>query len=289
MDIWLWDKEYLFEYLTFFKDIRQKDLDRVLRFPEQQYRKKRNEKGRLFYIPNNKLKKIQRALIYTVLDALPIHDAAHGFLRKRSAITHASQHIGCQVLITADVKNFFPSLSFELFKTICKTAGWDREVVAILRALCFFRDRKRNAIFVPQGTPTGPILSNVIMEPVDRELNFLARKFDFTYSRFSDDIAMSSKALIDSYELEAIVQQVALIFKKRDLILHKVFFGNLRPDIKVTNIHVEKKGLRVPDKFKDQLLYRILVLKEKEDNPSVISRRAYLRQVEGSGEGFDGR
>ncbi len=219
--------------------------------------------------------------MYGILDELPIHKAAHGFMRKRSAVTHASNHIGCSTLITADVKNFFDSLHFQLFKAVCKKHRWDREIVRMLRALCFYRDLERDNIFLPQGTPTSPILSNVIMEPIDNLISTLAKKTDFVYSRFADDIALSSKSIVDPYELEAFVQQIHEVFSKYNLTLHKVYSGDPRKDIKITGIHVTRDGLEVPRKFKDQLEYRQLVLHEKDDNPNVTSRRAYIEYVEG--------
>ena len=61
--------------------------------------------------PKRRLKEIQRWILHAILDRIPAHDAAHGFVRGRSARTHAAQHIGRGTVVRIDLEDFFASVS----------------------------------------------------------------------------------------------------------------------------------------------------------------------------------
>src|SRR5437764_1328298 len=50
---------------------------------------KRAGGARLLESPKPRLKAIQRRVLSEILDRIPTHDAAHGFVRTRSVVTHA--------------------------------------------------------------------------------------------------------------------------------------------------------------------------------------------------------
>jgi len=62
---------------------------------------------RLLEAPKMRLKEIQRWVLREILDQVPAHDAAHGFVRDRSVLTHASLHTGQTVVLRIDLRNFF--------------------------------------------------------------------------------------------------------------------------------------------------------------------------------------
>ncbi|MGT2478343.1 hypothetical protein ACU4GR_04245 [Methylobacterium oryzae CBMB20] len=57
---------------------------------------------------------------YWILDALlahaPVHAAAHGFVPGRSIVTNAAAHVGRDVVVNLDLKDFFPSLDYRRIK-----------------------------------------------------------------------------------------------------------------------------------------------------------------------------
>lgn len=61
---------------------------------------------------------------------------------------------------------------------------------------------------LPQGTPLSPLITNVMMIPVDYKLANAFRDFDkqrFIYTRYADDFIISSKADFDVHRVEKIV------------------------------------------------------------------------------------
>ena len=86
--------------------------------------------------PKSRLKAIQRRLLHEILDWIPAHDAAHGFVRSRSAVTHAGQHTGQFVVVRLDLEDFFASITAGRVFGIFRTAGYPESVAYTLTALC---------------------------------------------------------------------------------------------------------------------------------------------------------
>lgn len=58
--------------------------------------------------PLPKLKAAQRWILSEILEKLPIHGAAHGFLAGRSIATNAGHHTDAKIVLKMDLRNFFP-------------------------------------------------------------------------------------------------------------------------------------------------------------------------------------
>ena len=62
---------------------------------------------------------------------------------------------------------------------------------------------------MPQGAPTSPIISNMIMYKVDNLIMKLCKKYDFIYTRYADDITISSVKPIDD-KIKKIISKIFL-------------------------------------------------------------------------------
>jgi RNA-directed DNA polymerase len=62
---------------------------------------------RLIERPKALLKETQRRILRGILDAIPPHDAAHGFRRGHSAVTHARRHTRQEAVVRFDLEDFF--------------------------------------------------------------------------------------------------------------------------------------------------------------------------------------
>ncbi len=154
--------------------------------------------------PMPKLKKAQRWILEQILQKVEISDVANGFVRDRSIVTNAQKHVGKSVVINCDLKDFFPTIGYPRVKGVFKALGYSSEVSALLALLCtepeqkqivldgeklFLYTRKR---YLPQGSPASPALTNIICRRVDVRLSAIAEKNSFEYSRYADDITLSS-------------------------------------------------------------------------------------------------
>lgn len=134
-------------------------------------------------------------------------DYAMGFTEERSVVTNASVHKGQNYVFNIDLKDFFPSVEQRrvLKRFGAKPFYFNPEIALLLSGLCSMRVKREQAdetqthdldkefVYVlPQGTPTSPIITNMICDTLDRRLAGLARRFGLRYSRYADDITFSS-------------------------------------------------------------------------------------------------
>ena len=167
---------------------------------------------RLIEAPKERLKSMQRKILVQILEKIPTHPAAHGFVRGRSIKTFAEPHAGKHVVLRVDLKDFFPTFSRAQIQTFFRTAGYPERVADLLGGLCTnaaplsvwkvtdARGRPFSAFearqlygkpHLPQGAPSSPALANLCMYRADRRLSALARVAGATYTRYADDLAFS--------------------------------------------------------------------------------------------------
>jgi len=162
---------------------------------------KRDGTPRLLEAPKPRLKAIQRRILHEILDAVPAHGAAHGFVAGRSCRTGAQIHAGEAVVATFDLAGFFPSMSGPRIHGIFRSLGYPWAVARALAGLCTTitpRDLRPDAMFgvphLPQGAPTSPALANLLAFRLDRRLAGLAGAVGANYTRYADDLAFSGDA-----------------------------------------------------------------------------------------------
>lgn len=158
---------------------------------------------RLISAPMPRLKRAQYWVLDNILAQVPLHDAAHGFAPERSILTNARNHVGRDVVINLDLKDFFPTLTYARVKGLFEALGYAEAVAIPLGLLCtepmvdeVTLDGERHFIadgprLLPQGAPTSPAITNLICRRLDRRLMGLARSLGFTYSRYADDLTFS--------------------------------------------------------------------------------------------------
>ena len=61
--------------------------------------------------PKPRLKELQRRILADILDKIPPHPAAHGFVKGRSIRTFVAPHVGQCVVLRMDLRDFFPDVS----------------------------------------------------------------------------------------------------------------------------------------------------------------------------------
>lgn len=150
---------------------------------------KKNGGQRIIHKPSKKLIPLQYKVKQLLEENFNSHSKAHGFVYNRDFITNANQHINKKYVLNVDLEDFFHSISFSrvrnmfiLYYKLSNTAA------TTLANLCCHPNG-----FLPQGAPSSPIISNIIMKTLDKELTQLVKQYGFTfYTRYADDITISS-------------------------------------------------------------------------------------------------
>jgi len=174
---------------------------------------KRSGPPRLIESPKPRLKAIQRRILRGILDKVPAHDSAHGFVAGRSCLTAARLHAGEGLVVALDLKDFFLRTPLRRVHGLFRSLGYPWAVARLLTGLCstatpqpvfaavpagqrhdWLTRKIYESPHLPQGAPTSPALANMAAWHLDLRLHGLARSFDANYTRYADDLAFSGDA-----------------------------------------------------------------------------------------------
>lgn len=182
---------------------------------------KRSGGVRLIEAPKTRLKRMQREILDQILNRLPVHPSAHGFVRQRSVLTHVQPHLGQPWILRMDLEDFFPSIDGARIFGLFRSLGYPYEVVQALTNLTTNvlgmdtihesiknwvpRETEPRVIadlgrlyfrrHLPQGAPTSPTLANLIAFRFDCRLAGLAKAWGVNYSRYADDLLFSGTSI----------------------------------------------------------------------------------------------
>lgn len=201
--------------LEWFADLKALGYNRpVPRRSHYHYRVLAKQSGniRLIEAPKPRLKELQRQILSEILENIPPHPAAHGFLKGRSIKTFVAPRVGQRVVLRMDLRDFFPALAGARIQAFFPTLGCPEAVADLLggigtnavpRDACkeagsdidCVRLREARALYsrphLPQGAPTSPALANLCACRADCRLAGLARAVGGAYTRYADDLAFS--------------------------------------------------------------------------------------------------
>jgi RNA-directed DNA polymerase len=118
------------------KGLGYKSKQPRLRHYYYQIRMKRSGSIRLIEAPKLRLKRLQRQILAAILDKIPPHPAAHGFLRRRSIKTFVAPHVGQRVVLRMDLQDFFPSIAGVRIQALFRTMGYPETVADLLGGIC---------------------------------------------------------------------------------------------------------------------------------------------------------
>jgi hypothetical protein len=147
---------------------------------------KRKKDGRLREIaePDVQLKRIQHEIITRYFNAEQPHAAALAYRVGKSIADHAWTHAGAELLVSADIQDFFPSTRQARIEDWWRQRV-DDDTARLLTRLTTYRGA------LPQGAPTSPALSNFVNHGLDERLTRRAQATGARYSRYCDDLAFS--------------------------------------------------------------------------------------------------
>lgn len=253
--------------------------------------KKKNGGDRLLFCPNDELKSVQRAILGEILEHLPISRYATAY-RKGVSLTHnASPHVGKKYILKLDITDFFASIGFEqVYVSAFSTSNFPRFIGCLLTVLCTKGD------CLPQGAPTSPALSNIVMRRFDDLLGDWCKSRGIAYTRYCDDMTFSSDK-----PLYRVYQKVADMLENTTFELNpdKTCFVTNASRQTVTGITVNQR-LTVPSDYKRRLRQELYYVKKhgmadaaarlgadpQKYRAALIGKINYVLQVEGDNACF---
>lgn len=144
---------------------------------------KRSGGTRKIEVPHPTLKVFQRFIMESLYSHVNLHKDCHGFCRGRSIKSNALPHVGQEIVINIDIKNFFSSVTARLVAQMFEELG--HKDTDFLTALTTRLNK------LPQGAPSSPIIANLVCYDLDKKLSSLVGDKDGIYTRYADDITIS--------------------------------------------------------------------------------------------------
>lgn len=204
--------------------------------------KKKNGQFREISAPKVWLKSIQWWILTNILNSYNPAEFVFGFKEGKSPIQNAHYHLGAKHLLNVDVQDFFPSIDFPKVFEAFIFLGFNAAVADALSHLTTYEYK------TPQGAPTSPMLSNIVMRGIDLDLKALADESELKYSRYADDMTFSSDKKID----RVLVSSIEKILGQKGLELNpnKTKFMGTGDRMEVTG-YVINEAPQLPRKWRN--------------------------------------
>jgi len=170
---------------------------------------------RLIEDPPPVLKKIQSTLNHYLQSAYYFEKshAGYGFVTspvtdydKRNILTNARKHLRRPWLLQTDLCDFFHYVTQQKVQEVFRAPPlcFSEDLSELLTALTTYQGR------LPMGAPSSPVLSNFACRALDEALYELAQAKLWVYTRYADDLSISSMRPMDTedqWKIRSIIQE----------------------------------------------------------------------------------
>lgn len=244
---------------------------------------KKNGGERKISQPSAELKTFQYWVLNNILLKLPVSESAVAYKKGDSIKNNALTHAKSNYILHVDIRDFFSSIKFNHLEGILRTnrkifedldLDMDESVVDIEK-ICF----RRNQLCI--GAVSSPAISNIIMITFDVAMNNYCDAHNLIYTRYADDIYISSENYLNNDILNFVKQQLA--DKQLYINYKKTRFFSKKYKIKITGLIVgtDKKVYLGTERKKQlkKMLYDKLVHRKGASN-HILGWLAFLRNVE---------
>lgn len=165
---------------------------------------KKSGKLRLIHAPDSHLKQLQKNLAKQLTELFEdknTNKPSFSFAYRRNnhhekfgIYFNAKRHRNRKLVVNIDLKDFFHTIEFKRIVGYFTKNNYFKfpiDVAIGIAQIACYKDPKTGKVFLPQGSPVSPIISNLIAEILDAKITKLAIKYKFYYSRYADDITLS--------------------------------------------------------------------------------------------------
>ncbi|TYO74680.1 RNA-directed DNA polymerase [Pseudomonas sp. CK-NBRI-02] len=197
--------ELIEEYLT---APRQVDYYEVIRIAKRG-RNRKGEYRQVYKAKSNWLSQLHRSISMIVTNSVEFGEHVQGFLNGRSAVSNAKLHMRKDIVVHADIKDFFNAITEAQVCQSIMSLGCAQFIASIIARACTIDGR------LLQGTRCSPVISNVVCRNLDLDMLELARATKSTFSRYADNITFSGKAPPNKENIEAVVNARGFILQPK--------------------------------------------------------------------------
>jgi len=232
--------------------------------------------------PSKDLKAVQRLVLSEFLAAkLIVHDAAKAYKTNTNILDNVKPHLNNRFLLKMDFRNFFPSIRATDFVQFLVGNGIIQEKAeAILLSQIFFKSQN-GELLLSIGSPGSPIISNALLFQFDEKISDICEKNNVAYTRYSDDITLSTNQPNLLFSLPEKVNAVlkSLPSPRIELNHEKTVFSSKKFNRHVTGITITNEGKASIGHDRKRILRTRIFNASKLDEKEVASLRGYISFV----------
>jgi len=207
---------YSLKHFSMMVDIPYKKIKDIIKnrkdFYNTFYIKKKNRGLRQIKAPIDELRYLQKVILDNILNKIPLDDSCMSYRQNISIYDNASIHQNQPILYHFDLYKFFDTITEKRIYGFFRFLGYHPNLALDFAKLTTiplsseyiqmisddetsppFFPLDKNLGRLPQGAPTSPMLSNIILNKVDIRFRNLAKKQNINYSRYADDLIFSGQ------------------------------------------------------------------------------------------------
>ena len=166
---------------------------------------------RTLSVPDEILKKVQRAILEKLLAYEPVSQYAKAYKVASGVRKNARPHVGKSKILKLDIEKFFDNILYSTVKEcVFPPEKYAEPIRVLLSMLCYCGD------VLPQGAPTSPAITNIIMREFDETVGAWCGERGVAYTRYCDDMTFSG-----NFDEKQIIEVVSEELKKLGLRLNR--------------------------------------------------------------------
>ena len=244
--------------------------------------RKRSGGVRTIHAPRTFLKVAQWWILDAVFGCREELPYVFGFTAGRSFIDNAREHQIADYILNVDIKDFFPSANRSQVYQVFSSLGYNPGVADFLTEIC---TREGS---LPQGAPTSPKLSNIILHDFDIWAKQVSDQLGCKYTRYADDLTFSSMNRIPQYlvgEIDSALSRAGFRLNE-----NKTKFMGKNQVKEVTGLILTPTGVALPRRYLNGTrgwFHSILEAPDRfqHERKRVAGTLNLLRQIGGRGTG----
>ncbi|MDU2895706.1 MAG: retron St85 family RNA-directed DNA polymerase [Clostridium sp.] len=241
---------------------------------------KKNGKGkREIYHPSKSLKLLQYWLVRRIFNKFPISKYSKAYSKGNSIKKNALIHRDSNYILHMDITKFFESITpYHVDKLLDKIEDISKDDKELIKRIILY-----NGEYLVVGSVASPVVSNCIMYNIDLDIfEKCIKGTKLNYTRYADDIVISSKSFIDKEIIDKISD--ILKYNKFDINRSKTYFMNKSKKRTVTGIVIDNNSNRLSlgsKKYKEikSMIYNLLI-KGNGDKGKILGYLSYIRDID---------
>ena len=212
--------------------IREKQDDKKL---YKQWRQKLKNKERIISVPNKTIDRFLEMCVKPIILLENAHKSAHGGEKGWSTYDSIKKHVPITSMLTLDIQDAFinTNISYvhEYFYDLT-SKKFNKEEASELSAFLSMISTVYYPMFhtdaLPVGSSISMILFNRLMKPIDLEFESKTKKKNITYTRWVDDIILTSP-VDKKTNFERMINITSSVRENYPFPAHKIFYQEKEP------------------------------------------------------------